>query len=121
MLLLLLVVVVLLLPVSLEGLRQLYLAGTFPINGSDGWQGGQVSPANQSECTLHGRRPIRMQSRQNDANQSEYRVDKTTPNWYAFCPTQLKKTDSLNKSRACHGWSIQSSALIILFLNNPLP
>jgi hypothetical protein len=34
--------VVVLLPVSLEGLRQLYLAGTFPINGSDGWQGGQV-------------------------------------------------------------------------------
>ena len=48
--LLLLLVVVLLLPGSLEGLRQLYLAGTFPINGSDGWQGGQVSPANQSEC-----------------------------------------------------------------------
>jgi hypothetical protein len=33
---------VVLLPVSLKGLRQLYLAGTFPINGSDGWQGGQV-------------------------------------------------------------------------------
>jgi hypothetical protein len=30
------------LPASLEALRQLYLAGTFPINGSDGWQGGQV-------------------------------------------------------------------------------
>ena len=33
------------LPASLEGLRQLYLAGTFPINGSDGWQGGQVGAA----------------------------------------------------------------------------
>jgi hypothetical protein len=30
------------LPASLQALRQLYLAGTFPINGSDGWQGGQV-------------------------------------------------------------------------------
>jgi hypothetical protein len=32
------------LPGSLVALRQLYLAGTFPINGSDGWQGGQVGP-----------------------------------------------------------------------------
>jgi len=31
------------LPAGLQALRQLYLAGTFPINGSDGWQGGQVS------------------------------------------------------------------------------
>ena len=66
-------------------------------------------PTNQNAEPTKRRQPIRMQSRQNAT--------------YAFCPTQLKKADSLNKNRACHSWSIQSPALIITFLincpNNP--
>ena len=31
--------------------KQIYLAGTFPINGSEGWQGGQVKPCCNCNCS----------------------------------------------------------------------
>ena len=36
-------------PASAEK-KQIYLAGTFPIGGSEGWQGGQVSCPSLSLC-----------------------------------------------------------------------
>ena len=39
--------------VSSSNKKQIYLAGTFPIGGSEGWQGGQVGAENELFITIN--------------------------------------------------------------------